>query len=326
MKVLFMGTPEFAVPSLMNIINSHHEIVGVITTPDKPAGRGKQMYVQAVAKIAKEYSLNLLQYENLENKELIEKCKSLQADIGVVVAFKKLPPILYNIPKLGTFNLHGSILPQYRGAAPMHWAIINGETETGLTTFFINENIDTGKIIQIVRHPIHKDDTVGKLHDRLSLLGADMITDTLNAIESNKFQTVSQTEIISKQSIEILKKAPKLNKQNTLIDWHKSALEVYNHIRGLNPSPCAYTYAKNSNDSIQQIKIFYAEIAENFELSLSPGKIVIEQSNLFVGTSTQAITIKELQTEGRKKMTIKEYLNGLQNITPQYFVNNNSMQ
>jgi len=323
MKVLFMGTPEFAVPSLERIIKSHHTIVGVITTPDKPAGRGRQLYVHPIAKTAKNYSLPLFQYEDLEDQELIKKCQFLQPDIGVVVAFKKLPPALFNIPTRGTFNLHASILPQYRGAAPMNWAIINGEAETGLTTFFINKHIDTGNIIHVIAHPIQKEDTLGKLHDRLALLGADMIMDTLTLIETNQVQPISQEEIISQHNIQTLKKAPKLNKQNCLIDWNRPAIDIYNLVRGLSPSPSAYTYVQDDKHAIQQMKIFCTEIAENSNFSLSSGEILITQSTFFAGTSTQPIIIKELQIEGRKRMTMKEYLNGLQQSIPLCFVNKN---
>ena len=234
LKIVFMGTPDFAVGVLKSILETEHEVVGVITAVDKPAGRGRKINTSAVKKYSLEQNLNLLQPPNLKDPAFIEQLKELKADIQIVVAFRMLPKQVWSMPKIGTFNLHASLLPQYRGAAPIHWAIINGETKTGVTTFFIDDKIDTGEIILKEEIEIKNDDTVGILHDKLMKIGCDLVVKTLDLAKNEEIETFKQ------ENIE-LKTAYKLNPKNCKIDWTKNTIEVYNHIRGLNPFPCAWT-------------------------------------------------------------------------------------
>ena len=293
-----MGTPEFAVPGLKILVEHDYQVVGVVTAPDKPQGRGLRISQTPVKEYAESVGLHILQPEKLKDPLFIEELKSLNADLQIVVAFRMLPEIVWDMPRLGTFNLHASLLPQYRGAAPINWAIINGEKETGVTTFFLKHEIDTGDLILQEREPIFEDDTAGTLYDRLMLKGADLIIQTVQMIENKKVNSIPQ------ENLEDVKHAPKIFKGDCLINWNNSAEDVRNFIRGMAPYPTAYTTINNLN-----CKLFNVSIVS--DVKLSPGVLKTDQKNyIFVGTHTNAISIEILQLEGKKKMTVKEFLLG----------------
>ena len=251
MRIVFMGTPEFAVTTLKTLVEHNYNVVGVITAPDKPAGRGQKLHESDVKKYAVAQNLNVLQPTNLKDESFINDLKALKANLQIVVAFRMLPEVVWQMPEYGTFNLHASLLPNYRGAAPIHWAIINGETKTGDTTFFIDEKIDTGAIILQKEADIKNDETVGSLHDKLMNIGSELVIDTVKLIETGEVSTTiqPQTEI---------KTAYKLNKDNCKIDWNESLDNIYNKIRGLNPFPSAWCYLENGEDTLA-VKLFKVE-------------------------------------------------------------------
>lgn len=297
LRIVFMGTPAFAVPMLDVLLQSEHEVVGVVTAPDRPAGRGMQLMESDVKKFAKEKSLHILQPEKLKNETFLAELKSLHADLFVVVAFRMLPEVVWKMPALGTINLHASLLPQYRGAAPINWAIINGEKETGVTTFFIQQEIDTGKIVFQERTPIRKDENIGELYAELMQLGAQVLRKTVDAIASNSYPQIPQDHITD------IKHAPKIFKETCQIDWGKTAEQVYNLIRGLSPYPAAYTSLQGKG-----LKIFKAKIAPaqgNPGTHETDGKTYFR---FFCGGG--AIDILECQLEGKKKMAVEEFLRG----------------
>lgn len=297
-----MGTPDFAVGILDTIYKNEYEIVGVITAPDKPAGRGQKVSTSAVKEYALANNLRLLQPTNLKNEEFLTELKSLEANLQVIVAFRMLPEVVWKMPELGTFNLHASLLPQYRGAAPINWAIINGETRTGVTTFFIDDKIDTGAIILKKETPISETETVGQLHDRLMDLGSEAVLDTLSLIESDKATTTIQTESND------LKTAYKLNKDNCKIDWTKPGKEIYNQIRGLNPYPAAWTFFVDGENE-WNVKLYEVEFYESDHFN-SVGKIVTTKKELHIYTIDGYLNIKSLQMPGKKKMEAQQLLNG----------------
>lgn len=305
-KVVFMGTPEFSVASLAALLDAGIDVVGVITAPDKPAGRGQKMNMSAVKKFALEKNLPLLQPANLKDPQFIQELQSLQPDLQVVVAFRMLPEVVWQLPKLGTFNLHASLLPQYRGAAPINWAIINGETETGITTFFLQQEIDTGAILFQEKLSIGDDENAGSLHDRLMNAGASLVVKTVNAIYSGQIKPISQDKLVGLGKE--LKPAPKLNRENTRIDWTKSTAEVHNLIRGLSPYPAAHTSIINGTSI--DCKIFRAS-AHSVAHTHHPGFIVSDQkSSLRAFTSDGYVEILEIQLAGKQKMGIRDLLNG----------------
>ncbi len=294
-----MGTPEFAVPSLEILWKSGFNIVGVITAPDKPAGRGLQLQQSAVKKFAIEKGLNVLQPEKLKNENFIAELKSLRPDLAVVVAFRKLPEVVWQLPPLGTFNLHASLLPQYRGAAPINWAIMNGEKETGATTFFINQEIDTGKILFQEKINIRDDETAGELHDELKTLGAALVLKTVQSIDEKTFTEHDQLLTPS------FKTAPKLFTTNCKINWEKSADEIYNLIRGLSPYPAAFTLLQGKNLKIfRSKKIIEAHQKKSGDI-FSDGKTFLRFACV-----DGWIDVNELQLEGKKKMVTEEFLRG----------------
>ncbi|CAM4146900.1 methionyl-tRNA formyltransferase [Flavobacterium jumunjinense] len=299
-----MGTPDFAVGILDTIYNNNYDIVGVITAPDKPAGRGQKVSMSAVKQYALEKKLHLLQPTNLKDENFLADLKKLEANLQVIVAFRMLPEVVWKMPKLGTFNLHASLLPQYRGAAPINWAIINGETKTGVTTFFIDDKIDTGAMILHKETPIENNETVGELHDRLMLLGCDAVIETLELISSGEVNTTIQVE--NKE----IKTAYKLNKDNCKIDWSKKGKEIHNHIRGLNPYPAAWTFIKD-NDNEWNVKL-YDVIFENESHNYPVGKIFSSKKELKIATHDGFLSINSLQFPGKRKMTTQELLNGIQ--------------
>jgi len=304
LRIVFMGTPEFAVTTLKYIKEAKYNVVGVITAPDRPAGRGRKLQQSAVKEFAVANNLTVLQPINLKSPEFLEELKSLKPNLQVVVAFRMLPKVVWQLPEFGTFNLHASLLPQYRGAAPINWSIINGDTRTGASTFFIDEKIDTGAMILQKETPIDHKDTVGSLHDRLMTLGAELVVDTLNLIKYDNATTTSQKES------EDLKDAPKLTKENTRINWSLSASELYNFIRGLNPYPAAWTIIKNGEVELNA-KFYDVEVLKDSHLSV-PGEIIQEDNKLKVAVKDGYILVNEIQLPGKRKMKTKELLNGYQ--------------
>ncbi|MCX8148898.1 methionyl-tRNA formyltransferase [Thermaurantimonas aggregans] len=307
-RIVYMGTPYFAVPGLKKLIENNYNVVTVVTTPDKPAGRGLKMQSSPVKQAAIELGIPVLEPFSLKSDDFFETLKSYNPDIQIVVAFKKLPDRVWQLPPLGTFNLHASLLPQYRGAAPINWAIINGEQETGLTTFFINDKIDEGNLLLQTKIPITPDMTAGELHDAMLEPGAELILKTLEGILNNSI-------VPKKQEIhENLKTAPKIFKENCLIDWTKGVLEVHNFIRGLSPNPGAYTVLEIQNKPII-LKILRTKILGN-SIKIPPKTLHVEnKKQLIVGCADGALSIEKLMPEGKKEMTASEFLNGVLNKT-----------
>ncbi|MES2486756.1 MAG: methionyl-tRNA formyltransferase [Bacteroidota bacterium] len=302
LKIVFMGTPDFAVGILDAIYQRNYTIVGVITAADKPAGRGQKVKYSAVKEYALEKGLNLLQPTNLKDETFLEELKSLGANLQVVVAFRMLPEAVWRMPKLGTFNLHASLLPQYRGAAPINWAVINGEEKTGVTTFFIDDKIDTGAMILKAETNISPDESAGELHDRLMNLGKDTVIKTLGLIQGGNVATTIQPQE------EDIKTAYKLNKDNCKIDWNKPGAQVHNLVRGLSPYPAAWT---NISDDGQEwsVKIYETEfISEDHDLV--SGTVVADKKEMKVAVNDGFVYIKSLQMPGKKRMNVKELLNG----------------
>jgi methionyl-tRNA formyltransferase len=305
MKIVFMGTPEFSVPCLDILVKNNYTIAGVITAPDKPAGRGMQVQQSAVKKYAVEHGLKVLQPEKLKAPEFLEELKSLQADLQIVVAFRMLPEAVWNMPPLGTYNLHASLLPDYRGAAPINWALINGEKETGITTFKLQQEIDTGSILFSERVPLTENTTAGELHDLLMHRGAELMLKTVTAIESGNYQLKEQH-----YSADTNKHAPKLSKETGRIDWNKDANSIHNLIRGLSPYPAAWTEGKDNKGMVHSVKIFSSSkeiVAHSHPLGtvVSDGK-----SSLKVACNNGFIHIHELQLAGKKRLKTEELLRG----------------
>jgi len=303
LRIVFMGTPEFAVGILDTIIKNNYEVVGVITAADKPAGRGQKIKYSAVKEYALEHNLKLLQPSNLKDETFLEELKSLNANLQVVVAFRMLPEVVWRMPKLGTFNLHASLLPNYRGAAPINWAIINGESKTGVTTFFIDDKIDTGAMILSKETEISADENAGELHDKLMTLGSNAVVETLALIARGNVITTIQ------QDNEEIKTAYKLNRENCKIDWTKSASEIHNLIRGLSPYPSAWCFFKD-NDEEWSVKIYDAKIISESH-SFPIGQIITSKKEIKVAVKDGFIQIMSLQFPGKKKMLANELLNGV---------------
>lgn len=306
-----MGTPDFAVASLDAIAKSGIKIAGVITAPDKPAGRGKKVQCSAVKVYAVENNLeSILQPTNLKDPEFISELKSINADLFVVVAFRMLPEAVWSMPKLGTINLHGSLLPNYRGAAPINWAIINGEEKTGVTTFFIEKEIDTGKIIDRKEEVIEEIDSAGTMHDKLMLTGANLLVDTIKAIEAGKTDGISQAELLKESKVS---PAPKIFKNDCRINWNQPTRKVYNFIRGLSPYPAAWTEFTSKNGKSLSFKIFKTEIQE-IDSKLIPGTIDFTETGLIkIACADGLLKIDMLQQSGKKRMDTKSFLLGFNN-------------
>jgi len=309
LRIVFMGTPAFSAHSLQTLIEKKYQVAGVVTVPDKPAGRGLATQASAVKQVAVRYQLPLLQPEKLRDEQFLQNLQAWNADIFVVVAFRMLPEAVWRMPRCGAFNLHASLLPQYRGAAPINWAIINGETSTGLTTFFLDADIDTGHIIFNETLPIASEENAGQLHDRLMYAGAQLVCKTLDAIAAGNLQTTQQPQSA------LLKPAPKIHKDTCRIHWQEEALTIHNLVRGLSPYPTAFTELKTSNGNSILTKIYAANytIAPHQHL---PGTI-ISDSKTFVKAAcgNGFIDIQELQLAGKKRVYVKDFLSGFRDIT-----------
>lgn len=291
-----MGTPDFAVPSLKILLESKHEIAAVVTAPDKERGRGRKVSFTPVKEFALQHNLPVLQPDKLKNPEFVEQLKNFNADLFVVVAFRILPAAVFNIPSRGSFNLHGSLLPKYRGAAPIQWAIISGEKETGVTTFKLEEKVDTGNIYLQEKLKIEDEDDLGTIHYKMSLVGAEVVLKTVDLIDSGNIE-------LKKQDDGLASPAPKITKETGKIDWTKRAEEIHNLVRGLSPFPGAYFY---HND--RQIKIYKTKFSDSE--NLKPSEIKQTKKELYIGTGDGTLEILELQQEGKKRMTTEEFLRG----------------
>jgi methionyl-tRNA formyltransferase len=320
-RIIFMGTPEFAVASLDAILRAGYTVAAVITAPDKPAGRGMQLTGSAVKKYALEKGLTILQPEKLKNPAFLEELRALQADLQIVVAFRMLPEVVWNMPPMGTVNLHGSLLPQYRGAAPINWAVINGETETGVTTFKLQHDIDTGNILLQKSFPIGETETAGDVHDRMKEIGAQLLVDTIKGLAAGTLKEKPQSEVIAHASPGAegpdspnpavssmptsLKHAPKIFTETCQIDWNRPVKDIYNLIRGLSPFPAAFTHMDG-----KLLKIYHSE-KEITPPSATPGSFLTDKKTYLKFAAPDGyIHVTELQLEGKKKMKIEDFLRG----------------
>ena len=303
LKIVFMGTPEFAVPSLQLLVEHRYQVSAVVTSPDKPAGRGLKITTSPVKDFALAHNIPVLQPEKLKSSEFLEQLSSYQADIQIIVAFRMLPEVVWSMPRLGSFNLHASLLPQYRGAAPINWAIIGGEVETGLTTFFLQHEIDTGHIIFQEKEFILEDDTAGTLYERLMDKGAKLVLKTVQAIEQGQYPQTAQN------LSEPIKTAPKIFKEDCEINWNQPARSVHNFIRGLSPYPTAWTTLNG-----KVCKIYKTELIEKqLDQELPPGDYWTDHKKMLLfKTSDKLLLVKELQLEGKKRMLAEEFLRGNQ--------------
>ena len=308
LKIVYFGTPEFAASQLEAIIGAGYDVVAVVTMPDKPAGRGRKIQYSEVKKTALEHGLPLLQPEKLKDPAFIEQLASFQANLFIVVAFRMLPAVVWQMPKYGTFNLHASLLPQYRGAAPIQFAIINGETETGLTTFFLNEEIDKGAVILREKVAIRPDETAGELHDELMILGNKVVVETIHKIEAGEVEAQAQEALLEGE----LKPAPKITKDFCNVDWSQSGQSIYNHIRGLSPYPAAHTLLRSENDERLELKIFTANFGSGRN-ELCIGNVHTDNKTfLKVAVRDGFVFLTEVQQAGKKRMPIAEFLRGTQ--------------
>ncbi len=298
MRIVFMGTPEFAVPSLKILVENGYDVVGVITSVDKPAGRGRKLAQSAVKKYAVEQNLNVLQPRNLKAPEFVETLQALKADLQIIVAFRMLPEVVWNMPPIGTFNLHGSLLPKYRGAAPINWAVINGEKETGVTTFFLKHEIDTGDVLMQEKLPIGEDETVGEVYARMMEMGGEVVLKTVKMIEKGDYE-------LKPQDASKATKAPKIFPETCKIDFNQSTNAIHNFVRGLSPYPCAWTTLDD-----KKLKIYRSQKSIETH-SKEPGTFVTDDKKFMkIATADGFIEILELQLQGKKRMDTKAFLNG----------------
>jgi len=310
MRIVFMGTPEFAVESLKILVENNYNVVGVVTMPDKPAGRGHRLQASAVKQYALEHNLPVLQPEKLKDETFLQELRALKADVQVVVAFRMLPEVVWNMPPLGTFNLHASLLPQYRGAAPINWAVINGEKETGATTFFLTHEIDTGKIILQEKTPITESDNAGTVHDKLMTMGAAMVRKTIDLLAQGKIDAIDQEQFISNDTE--LKAAPKIFKETCEIDFSKTATEVHNFVRGLSPYPGAWTEILLPAQPEKVVLKVFETAVELTHHTLTPGTIETDgKKYLKIATPDGFVQLISVQYPGKKRMEIGELLRGL---------------
>ena len=307
LHIVYMGTPEFAVESLRCLVEGGYNVVGVITMPDKPVGRhGSVLQASPVKQYAVEHGLPVLQPERLKDPEFIEQLRSLNADLQIVVAFRMLPEVVWSMPRLGTFNLHASLLPQYRGAAPINWAIINGETETGITTFFLKHEIDTGEIIDQVRIPIGPDDTVGIIHDHLMELGGQLVVKTVDSIIDGTIHTTPQETLAADTE---LRPAPKIFKETCQIDWTWNKERIHNFVRGLSPHPCAWTPFIHDGQALT-LKIYSAHTSPHVSTSHEPLSLYSDDGILMVSLADGTLILDEIQIAGKRRMASTDFLRG----------------
>ena len=305
LKIVFLGTPDFAVPSLDRIVSAGYNVVGVVTMPDKPAGRGHRMYMSPIKEYALAHGLHLMQPEKLRDPAFVDELRGLGADLFVVIAFRMLPQVVWQMPRLGTFNLHASLLPDYRGAAPINWAVINGDTRTGVTTFFLKHEIDTGDVIDQCAIDISDDDNVGTVHDRLMALGADLVEKTLAHIVAGDLKTTPQSEMASGQC----RPAPKIFRDTCHIDWTRPAIEVHNLVRGLPPYPGAWTTLGADNIAPTDFKVFATRVGDAADAAA--GTMVATADSLGVVCGDQRVLhILSLQPTGKRRMDTDAYLRG----------------
>jgi len=314
LRIVFMGTPEFAVPSLKALIDTGYNVVGVITAPDKVAGRGKKVRMSAVKVFAQDNNLNILQPDKFKDKTFLQQLSNLNANLQIVVAFRMLPEVVWAMPQLGTFNLHASLLPQYRGAAPINFAIINGEKSTGLTTFFLDKHIDTGKIIKQERIDIDDNDDVGTLHDKMMVIGSKLILSTVELILEGKIESLEQDSLIKEN--EIIKLAHKIDKEYCRVNWDNDSKSIYNFIRGLSPYPTAFSTLNSPEGVSHNVKIYRTAIISQKENLSKPGTFNTDgKTYINVNTTSGILSILELQLSGKKRMKIEDFLRGFQKIT-----------
>ena len=316
LRIVYMGTPDFAVAPLRRLVEAGYHVVGVVTMPDKPAGRGLHLQQSAVKRYAVEVGLPVLQPEKLKDPQFVETFRALRPDLGIVIAFRMLPEIIWSMPELGTFNLHASLLPQYRGAAPINWAVINGDTETGITTFFLKHEIDTGEVIQQVRVPIADTDNVGIVHDKLMMLGGRLVVETVDAIIAGKVKPVPQEEMAV---VGELRPAPKIFKDTCRIDWNMPVKRIYDFIRGLSPYPAAWTELVQPDGTVVVLKIFETEKMEQPH-RFSPGTLQTDGKTYIRISGTDGwISVRALQLPGKKRLKTDELLRGFK-LTEDYKV------
>ena len=313
MKIVYMGTPEFAVESLKRLVEGGYNVVAVITMPDKPMGRhGSVLQASPVKQYAVSQGLKVLQPEKLKDEAFVEELRSLQADLQIVVAFRMLPEVVWNMPPMGTFNLHASLLPQYRGAAPINWAVMNGDTETGITTFFLKHEIDTGEVIQQVKVPIADTDNVEVVYDKLMMLGGDLVLETVDAIINGTVKSIPQEEMFASEAE--LRPAPKIFKETCRIDWNKGVKGVYDHVRGLSPYPAAWTELCAEEGKPQVLKIYETEkiFAEHH---LPVGTVDTDQKTYFrIAVKDGFVNLLSLQLAGKKRMEVGDFLRGYRHV------------
>ena len=318
LRIVFMGTPDFAVSSLKALIDNEYNVVGVVTAPDKQAGRGRKIKMSAVKQFALDNELSILQPPKLRDQSFIDELNNLRCNLQIVVAFRMLPEVVWSLPFLGTFNLHASLLPQYRGAAPINHAIINGEKITGLTTFFLNNEIDTGKIICQKKVEISNEDSVGTLHDKMMVKGAELVLKTVECILDNKVKLQSQSTL--KGVSESLKSAPKLHKEDCRINWENSPITIYNFVRGLSPYPASFTVLSTKKGVQLSVKIFKVSVDTTSVQNSMPGSIITDgKKYLDVITGSGVVSILELQLSGKTRMGISDFLRGFSDIDNYHF-------
>ena len=308
LRIVYMGTPDFAVEALRCLVDGGYNVVGVITMPDKPAGRGHKLQCSPVKQFALDHELPLLQPERLKEETFLEALRSWKADLQIVVAFRMLPEVVWSMPRLGTFNLHASLLPQYRGAAPINWAVINGDTETGITTFFLKHEIDTGEVIQQVRVPIAPEDNAGTIHDKLMMLGGKLVTETVDHILDGTIHSIPQEEMADCSS---LRPAPKIFKETCRLHWDQPTLALHNLVRGLSPYPAAWSELINANGERMTLKVFETAPADSPAPLATPGTLQTDGKHyLRVATSDGWLNLLQLQLPGKRRLGIEELLRG----------------
>jgi methionyl-tRNA formyltransferase len=307
LKIVFFGTPDFAVESLRRLVDGGYNVVGVVTMPDKPAGRGHKLLQSAVKQFAVAHGLHLMQPVKLKDEAFVDELRGLNADLQIVIAFRMLPEVVWNMPPMGTFNLHASLLPKYRGAAPINWAVMNGDTETGVTTFFLKHEIDTGDIIQQRKIAIGRTDNVEVVHDKLMVMGADMVIETVESILDGSVHPIAQDKLLTR-GVEPTP-APKIFKDTCHIDWTRPSEVIYNHIRGLSPYPAAWTEIVDRDGEAHDVKVF--ETGEPIaKRDVHPGEITVDGKKLFVACADGVLEIKSLQLAGKKRMPADAFLRG----------------